>query len=682
MVDINNIRVGSQQIKDYNGHSASSFWMGNQMNSFQDEESTRGLNHTKLVEVQRAIANFVTIVTGKHIPVIFKGQESYTDGKEVVISTKTDDNGFDSTVGLALHEGSHIAHTDFSMTSTGMINALIKNELPKSQWSSWLASPDKFDQNIISKVFCLMNWIEDRRIDFLVYHYAPGYRMYYEAMYDKYFNSKIIDKALLSKVKNQESWDDYIFHIINFVNPKRDLKLLKKLQEIWDMIDLANISRLKNTRDSVLLAINVYSVISKTLEEPKPQEQKGNIDNQNQEDRKKQNSPDKKKEKENKEDQKLPKLTERQQKQLQNAIEKQQEFINGKTKKEGRRLSKKDTKLLATIKESGTEIVSVKYDIRPERRRTYHVKDPIVDTLVIRKLNESVIDTFPRYFKSQYYQEQLIQSQQEVIQNAIVIGKQLGRKLKLRTEERSLKTTRLQQGRIDKRLIAQIGAGMESIFHQVITDKYKNFFIHISIDASGSMGGSKWENALSSAVAIAQAASMTEGIRVQISIRGTGMVPNSDGIDRTRPVTIYAYDSKTDKMSKIRKLFKYLDTFGATPEGFSFKSIEKFILKDAQREECLFINYSDGMPSTFGNGETSADSVEFTKRVIDRFREHGMQILSFFIEDSDYRRSVWDKKIVNKFKRMYGRDAEFIDTSSIPKVAKLLNNKFLEQHVA
>ena len=38
---------------------------------------------------------------------------SYTDGKKVTISAKLDDKLFDSTVGLALHEGSHILLSDF-----------------------------------------------------------------------------------------------------------------------------------------------------------------------------------------------------------------------------------------------------------------------------------------------------------------------------------------------------------------------------------------------------------------------------------------------------------------------------------------------------------------------------------------------------------------------------------------
>ena len=39
--------------------------------------------------------------------------DSYTDGKSVTIAGNIKPETFDQTVGLALHEGSHIAYTDF-----------------------------------------------------------------------------------------------------------------------------------------------------------------------------------------------------------------------------------------------------------------------------------------------------------------------------------------------------------------------------------------------------------------------------------------------------------------------------------------------------------------------------------------------------------------------------------------
>ena len=64
---------------------------------------------------KRAVSNFVNIVTGQNVPVRYRGSDSYTDGKSITISANVKDNNFDPTVGLALHEGSHVKLTDFSV---------------------------------------------------------------------------------------------------------------------------------------------------------------------------------------------------------------------------------------------------------------------------------------------------------------------------------------------------------------------------------------------------------------------------------------------------------------------------------------------------------------------------------------------------------------------------------------
>ena len=93
----------------------SSFWLDNGWDNNtsifdEDEPKKKGVDLVALASYRRAISNFVSIVTGESdIKVTFKSNgDSYTDGKSVVISSKLDDKLFDSTVGLALHEGSHI----------------------------------------------------------------------------------------------------------------------------------------------------------------------------------------------------------------------------------------------------------------------------------------------------------------------------------------------------------------------------------------------------------------------------------------------------------------------------------------------------------------------------------------------------------------------------------------------
>ena len=92
----------------------SSYWLGSEFET--DFGKGKDTDYTKLAAAQRAIGNFVNIVTGKQIPVVFQSSDSsYTDGERVVIGTKLEDKNFDPAVGLALHEGSHIAFTDFSL---------------------------------------------------------------------------------------------------------------------------------------------------------------------------------------------------------------------------------------------------------------------------------------------------------------------------------------------------------------------------------------------------------------------------------------------------------------------------------------------------------------------------------------------------------------------------------------
>ena len=69
-----------------------------------DTDVKKGKDLVALAGYRRAISNFVNIVTGENIPVTFNSNdESFTDGKKVVIGANIDDKKFDVAVGLALH---------------------------------------------------------------------------------------------------------------------------------------------------------------------------------------------------------------------------------------------------------------------------------------------------------------------------------------------------------------------------------------------------------------------------------------------------------------------------------------------------------------------------------------------------------------------------------------------------
>ena len=666
----------------YKSTHASSFWLNDE---FVWQAPGSIIDYTKLAATQRAIGNFVNIVTGKTIPVVFQSNdESYTDGQSVTIGTKLDGQNFDPAVGLALHEGSHIAYTDFNLFKTEEGNYARRLQDTVMANIVRLNGLDP-DLNMSGEEFAiikdLLNWIEDRRIDYKVYTTAPGYRVYYESMYNKYFNDSVIDKALTLGEKQEETLDDYMFHIINLTNPNRKLDSLKKLREIWDIIDLKNIQRLNTTTDSLSIACFVYKSIKTALQDQKEQDQKENKSSNN-----KTGSDDSDNDSGNdgnesgsdspsQNQESTSQLTSKELHKLQDAIQKQKDFIDAKVDKRGK-LTKAQKKTISAMKEAGVES-------RPVSTSESGNAD-ICDTIVIKKLTPAIICSLSELFV--YNSEDFITGKcqldlddtygtngklirnQNAITAGIVLGKQLGNKLQLRNSEQSLKTTRLETGKIDRRLISQLGYNNANIFHRIITDKFKNYFIHISIDASGSMHGNKFANAIKSAVAIAQAASMTSGIRVQISFRGTSSLSGK----KEKAVTIYAYDSAHDKMSKINNMFKYLSTFGCTPEGIAFKSIEKDIKSDSNGCECIFINYSDGAPTSVQGVNAWYDGISFTKKVINGFREIGINIISYYITEKSYESER------AMFIKMYGADAKFIAPNNMVEVAKTLNNKFLE----
>lgn len=630
---------------NYSSGNASSFWLGD---DFEIKNADNKVDYTKLAATQRAIANFVNIVTGKQIPVEFQGVNSYTDGESVVIGTDFEGANFDPSVGLALHEGSHIAHTNFKLLQNFRKVVSMQGVDPDFDMT--------YEQEALIKD--LFNWIEDRRIDYLIYKTAPGYRMYYEAMYEKYFNDRAIDKALREGRKHEETLDDYLFHIINFTNPNRNLEQLEMLQEIWDLIDLRNIDRLKNSQDALIVACDIYKKLKSHLAaQPQDQNQKqqqcqGSCSGGDDEevDSESQPSDDEEQDDNNNAKPSPSPLSDRQKKMLDNAIDKQRKFLNGEQKKKGK-LNKKQSYTVKAIQEAGTEIVPV------------DLGDSIHECVVIKKLTPNIIEHMDYLFVTS---RRCLERNQVWVNKGIQLGKILGRKLQVRNEERSLKSTRLTTGKIDRRLISQLGYDNTNVFHRIVTDRYKDYFIHISIDASGSMSGEKFERAMTSAIAIAQAASMTTGIRVQISLRGTTSQINEN---RDQCITLIAYDSKTDKIGKIKRLFKHLDTFGMTPEGVAFRSIEKQLLVDGNGCEKVFINYSDGYPTYMGYYAT--DPKTFTKQSINRFREAGISILSYFITTG--------YGSIEPFKYMYGQDAENIDPKNMMQVARTMNSKFLEK---
>ncbi len=695
-----------------NSNNYSSFWMDNEFDfdrktSIFDEEDVKPKTDLiALSSYRRAIGNFVRIVTQKDIPVTFKSSgDSYTDGKKVVISAKMDDKSFDPSVGLALHEGSHIVLSDFDYLKD------LENNTPQELFHVG-ETKGYSRQDVLGHVKNLLNYVEDRRIDNYIFTSSPGYKGYYHSMYDKYFHSKVIDKALGTDEYTDENMDSYMFRIINLTNKNTNLSALKGLRKIWTTIDLKNISRLKDTEDAFKVATELLHTIFKSLpdaevkidedgeESYEPAQDSGSgMDSSNggsgdsnesisDEDfqdlldgiesgeiKSQPKSQPKEEVTETPTDKNL--LSDSQKKQLENAIKKQKEFMNGKTSKKN--VTKKELQDLQTIESSGMSYVEV-----GDGLTTWDGKKQSTKCIVVREFTKSLVDSgtvsMVSKWKGDRYDDNVESGYDtDYIAKGIRLGTVLGRKLQVRGESRETKWTRLDSGKIDKRLISELGFGNDRVFSNSFIEEYSDAFLHISVDASGSMGGSKWINTMTSVVAICKAIDMVNNVDVVVSFRTTQTSSNGRTRrgDTTKPLILIAYDSRKDSFIKVKNLFKYLDVAGTTPEGLCYEAIMNEIVPTTNDRDSYFLNFSDGMPM-FGNNEVDYHgdvALNHTKKMVKEIRNRGIKVLSYFVSDSNWGRENDSKA----FNRMYGKDAEYIDVTSVLSVSKTMNKKFLQK---
>ena len=664
----------------------SSFWLDsgwdNNTSIFDNEEKKKGVDLIALASYRRAISNFVSIVTGEsNIKVNFTATgDSYTNGKEVTISSKLDDKLFDSTVGLALHEGSHIKLSDFNFLKQ------LESNIPQEYFvRAEDLGFEKYD--VVDKIKNLLNYVEDRRIDYFVFTNSPGYKGYYHSMYEKYFHSKIIDKALVTDEYTDKDWDSYIFRIINLTNKNSNLDVLPGLREIHSLV-FKNVKNLDSTEDAFGVALKVFHILMDNLEVPttnQSQENESGDESEGSESGEGSEAGEGSKEMSDEEfNQALEngvgegngdgegskvELTEAQKKQLQNAIDKQKKFMNGNIAK--KKLSKRDKGQLDTVESSGMSYVDV-----AGATNVYTNKKTPTKVILVKKYTKALAESDTiRMISNPNYKWNTTDTKLAV-NKGLVMGTMLGKKLQVRGESRETKWSRLDSGRIDKRLIAELGFGNERVFNTSFIESYSDAFLHISVDASGSMGGAKWTNTMTSVSAIAKACSMINNVDLVISFRTTQDSQSGRGRGSSNPLMLIGYDSRVDKISKVRDLFPLLRSSGTTPEGLCFEAIMKEIEFGSNDKDSFFLNFSDGMPM-FNNDDVDYNydtAINHTAKMVKEIRGRGVKVLSYFIGDS------WDMERSTKtFKKMYGKDAAFVDVTSVVAVAKTMNKLFLEK---
>lgn len=703
----------------------------------------------KLAGYRRVISNFVSILTNQDIPVKYlaPGGTGATDGKTVFISASiTKKTDFDWCVGLALHEAAHIVKTDFEAFLK--LWTKVPPELYKKGRTKNINNEQIAD-------FCkgMFNVVEDRYIDSYIFKEAPGYRGYYKSLYNRIWNSKAISAALKSKMYRENTLDSYDYRIIYLTNPSTDLDALPVLRKIAEKFEISSILRLKTTQERMDLSFEIVEMIIDNIDcEPKQDsgssqtikkvkqmiskknegesgeggfsstspegesknEPKDETPSENQEG----GNPKEKDEEDviggnessaEKTEDKPPspgdgcgdvsEFTPSQIDKIKKQFERNKELLRHEFESIKKEISKEQIGLLDIIEQSGIHISHAHFSpdgcvgqIKP------------VDCIVINNLTKELLLSGREIFPLSTHDSTSFtlshgnaeQSKLNAVLKGWSMGKKLGKKLQIRNETNVIKYPRRSNGKIDKRILADLGAGMENVFYKIKKNSYNRAKIHISVDASGSMDcDAKWNPTITCVTAICVACSMIQNIDVSVSFRSTHSLDGKD-----LPYIVLAYDSTKDKISKVRQLFPFLKANGATPEGLAFEAIldDCIINRRGMGEDHYFVNLSDGEPCyTFYNRSGGGhgfsyggdDAAKHTKRQVGIMKSNGIKILSYFIKTEltlmnnlgmliPIKSEVEDKTL-KQFKTMYGKDARSINIDNVGQIAKTMNELFLKK---
>ena len=676
-------------------HSYAGFWLDRgaaDVSYGGRSQASSVVKAIKLRNYQKAIGNFVKILSQKDVPVYFKGTESYTDFNHVVIAGNINEKNFDVTAGLALHEASHLKHTQKNVL-TDFVN--------------------NYEGEYRREIKDMLNWIEDRRIDTIVFKNCPGYKAYYHKMYDHYFRNKDIAKMLKSPKYSTPTMENFFAHIISMMSPAFDSRRIKGLAEVTKLIDVNNISRLQDTTAALALAEEVIAKINEIIEEEAtPETESESPDNGGEEDQEVQEVQDSQSPQSSDEDQEeeegdevengsgeegdeegegpeMRDLTPSEENKVRQALEESKKQVAGSTEK--KRLANTISKKIVMLQDTELDYTAVGEGRGTTDCLIYRLDKEVSKMASITKANDCLTEYRSSDRLSSARTQEEIDAQAQLrsyegpaglnrlgygqggrvnetqVNEGLQLGAMLGRKLLTRRESRSLETSRLRSGRIDNKRLAHAGYGIENIFSQIHIEKYKKANIHLTIDASGSMGGERWNNSIKMAAAIGKAVSMIDGLELQVSMRET---THSDN-----PVVSIVYDSRANRLNHLTNLLNIYDCNSMTPEGLCLEAMLKKNILIPSSEDCdsYLINICDGAPGCGSYGGHSA-RLHTRKQVKRLNNELGIKHIGFFFGDPT-------RHGFNQFKEMYGsKESKALpDASNATAIATHMNKELMNK---
>lgn len=560
----------------------------------------------KLSIIQKTISNFVNIITNKNIECVFLENTSNTKNAK----NKNEKHGYSTAEKILISA---------DVNNIDLIIGLALHEathITKSDFNYKNKLSDEIINFKISLTFenrakfdnlfhLLVNFIEDLRCDSFQLKESPGYIGYYKALYQSAFISDEIAIQLKTSETKSEHIKNYIFRILNLFHKDFDIESLMGLKNIFNIIQVENIDRLQSTNNSVELAWNVFNELTKFCDVFAFDFDENDLDI---------------------------------------ILKKQIKFILHQFEK--RKINSSTKQKIDNLLESNIKFISC------------NTKIGKIQTAVFEDLNFNKISLY----------KQLQEKNIKAISKGEILGDKLKNKLQLRNEIKELIFNRKSSGRLDKKNLYSLQFN-DKIFYNKKIEQQESAYIHISIDASGSMNA-YWNKLITILISLIKSFKEFRNIKTVISFRNTFSYNNKE-----TPVVYIVYDSEKSKFELFKHFLKFFSPFGQTPDGICFSSILNRIKNESQNKKSYFVNISDGLPyfheEKSGILYCNEIAYDHTRLEINKMKKANIEVLSFYIGEKS-------AEIENAFKKIYGQNSIFIQNfENINKIVNIINSLFI-----
>lgn len=198
-------------------------------------------------------------------------------------------------------------------------------------------------------------------------------------------------------------------------------------------------------------------------------------------------------------------------------------------------------------------------------------------------------------------------------------------RLKFRSDQRAIIEHALKSGQIDEGSLYklgfhQCGVNEDRIFELPMVLSNPDIHVHLLIDESGSMGGTKIKAAAEMAVTIAEAMHGLPGVRLSIwGHSGQGLYHGARADNAAVAEYLNVGDSDLSRLGSIHACAQNID-------GAAVKECQKYMVQKSPDAAKLLIVLSDGAPA--GNGYGGVPAINHTTEAVSEARRKGIQVIS------------------------------------------------------